>query len=174
MLKAKRNRSKQVANFTTTNDIVKAQVGTECDSFFLESLEKEVKIGPNEPIIVTKDDGSMSKIEEMKFKSKYDKYLNWVHKIKMQLNQTYSKYYWQINEEMKGSLTKDPEFEKAHQEKDVLKLKKLLKNINFNYKRSKELIKTLWQADKYFIILKQHKMDLTSYFKQFKAILCVV
>ena len=44
---------------------------------------------------------------------------------------------------MKGTLTEDPEFEKAHQEKDVLTLRKLLKNIKFNYRRSKELIKTL-------------------------------
>ena len=40
----------------------------------------------------------------------------------MQLKQTYSKYYGWIEEEMKGSLNEDPEFERAHQEKDVLKL----------------------------------------------------
>ena len=87
----------------------------------------------------------------------------------MQLKQTYSKYYGQIEEEMKGSLNEDPEFERAHQEKDVLKLRKILKNINFNYKRSEEPIKTLWQADKDFINLRQHKMDLTTYFEKFKA-----
>ena len=54
----------------------------------------------------------------------------------MQLKQTYSKYYGQIDKETKGTLTKDPEFEEAHQEKDVLTLRKLLKNINFNYRRS--------------------------------------
>jgi hypothetical protein len=46
----------------------------------------------------------------------------------------------------------------------VLTLRKLLKNINFNYRRSEEPIKTLWQADKDFINLKQQKMDLTTYF----------
>ena len=44
---------------------------------------------------------------------------------------------------MKESLTKDHEFEKVHQEKDVLKLERLLKNINFNYRRSEDPIKTL-------------------------------
>ena len=44
---------------------------------------------------------------------------------------------------MKGALIKDLEFEKAHQEKDVLTLRKLLKHINFNYRRSKEPIETL-------------------------------
>ena len=79
----------------------------------------------------------------MKCKSKCDKYLNRVHKIEIQLKQTYSKYYGQIKENMKGSLTKDPEFERAHQDKDVLTLRKLLKNINFNYRIRKEPIKTL-------------------------------
>ena len=105
----------------------------------------------------------------MKFKRKYDQYLNQIHKVKMQLKQTYSKYYGQMDEEMKGTLTEDHEFKTAHPEKDVLMLRKLLKNTNFNYRRSEEPIKTLWQATKDFIHLKQQKMDLTTYFKKFKA-----
>ena len=62
VFEAKRNRSEQVANSTTGNDIVKAQVGTECDPFILESLEKEVEIGPGEPVPATKEGGFMSKI----------------------------------------------------------------------------------------------------------------
>ena len=143
VFEAKRNRSEQVVDFTTVVNIIKAQVGTECDPFVLESLEKEVESIPEEPTAVAKEDGSMIKIEEMKFKSKYDKYLNRIHKVEMQLKQTYSKYYGQIDEEMKGTLTKDQEFEKAHQEKDVLTPRKLFKNINFNYRRSEEPIKTL-------------------------------
>ena len=56
------NRSEQVVNFTTVNDIIKVQVGTECDPFVLESLEKEVESGPEEPTAVTKEDGTMTKI----------------------------------------------------------------------------------------------------------------
>ena len=52
----------------------------------------------------------------MKSKSKYNKYLNRIHNVKMQLKQTYSKYYGQIDKEMKGTLKEDPEFKKAHQE----------------------------------------------------------
>ena len=66
----------------------------------------------------------------------------------MQLKQTYSNFYGQIDKEMKGILTKDPDSEKVHQEKDVLTLRKLLKNIHFTYRRSKEPTKTPWQADK--------------------------
>ena len=61
----------------------------------------------------------------------------------MQLKQKYSKYSGQIDEEMKGTFTKDPESEKTHQEEDVLTLRKLLNKINFNYRGSEEPIKTL-------------------------------
>ena len=155
MFEAKHNQSEQIVNFTTINDIIKAQVRTECGPFVIESLEKEVKSGPKESTIITKEDGTVTKIEEMKFRSKYAKYLNRVHKAKMQLNQTHSKYYVQINEEINGTLTKDQEIERAHQEKDLMAMRKLPRNINFNYRRSKEAIKSLWQADKDFINLKQ-------------------
>ena len=61
---------------------------------------------------------------------------------------------------MKGTLTEDPEIKKAHQEKDVMTLMKLLKNINFNYKRSDATISTPWQANKDSINLKQQKMKV--------------
>ena len=46
----------------------------------------------------------------------------------------------------------------------MLTLRKLLRNINFSYRRSKELTKTLFLADKDFIKLKKEKIDLTTYF----------
>ena len=55
---AKRNWSEHVVNFTTVDNIIKAQVGTECDQFVLKSLEKEVESGPKEPTAVTKEDGT--------------------------------------------------------------------------------------------------------------------
>ena len=61
------------------------------------------------------EDDTMTKIEEMKFRSKYDKYLNRVHKVEIQLKHTYSKYYGQTDEEMKGTLTKGLEFKRSHQ-----------------------------------------------------------
>ena len=116
VFKAKCNQPEQVANFATVDDIIKAQVGTEYDPFVVRSLEKEVDSGPKESAPVLKEDGKMTQIEGMKFKSKYNKYLNQVHQIKMQLKQTYPTYYGQIDEEMKESLNKDPELERVHQE----------------------------------------------------------
>ena len=49
IFEAKRNRSGQVANFKTVDDLIKAQVGTEYDPFVLESLEQDSKAGPPEP-----------------------------------------------------------------------------------------------------------------------------
>ena len=92
VFKAKCNQSEQVVNFATVDDIIKAHVGTECDPFVLESLDKEVRSGPEVHKAAEKSNGTMTMIEEMKFKSKYDNYLNRVHKVEMQLKQTYSKY----------------------------------------------------------------------------------
>ena len=71
---------------------------------------------------------------------------------------------------MKASLKEDDDFERAHQEKDVIKLRKLLKTINFNYKKSEEPIKTLWQANKDYINLQQNKIDVTKYFERLKSL----
>ena len=73
MFEGKHNQSEQIVNFTTVNSIIKAQVGTECDSFVPKSLENEVKSGPKEPVPNYNEDGTMSKTEEMKFKSKCNK-----------------------------------------------------------------------------------------------------
>ena len=60
VFKAKRNRSDQVANFNLGNNIIKAQVGAECDPFVLESLEKETLSLPTEPkpVYKKKEDSS--------------------------------------------------------------------------------------------------------------------
>ena len=107
VFEAKRNQPEQVANFTTVNNTTKIQVGTECDPFVLEPFEDEVKSGPEEPSPITKEEGAMTEVEEIKFKNKYDTYLNQIHKVEMQLKQKYSKYYGQIDKKMKGSITKD-------------------------------------------------------------------
>ena len=49
---AKLNRSDQVANFNAIDDLIKAQVGAECDPSILESLEKETLTLPSEPMPV--------------------------------------------------------------------------------------------------------------------------
>ena len=74
----------------------------------------------------------------------------------MQLKQVFSKYYGQVNEDMRGTLKEDDDFKCAYNAKDVIVLQKMLKAINFNYKKSKEPIKTMWQAIKDLILVKQH------------------
>ena len=67
---------------------------------------------------------------------KFDKYLNRLDKVEHQLKQIFSKYYGQINDDMKASLKEDNDFERVFNEKDVIKLRKMQKNVNFNYKKS--------------------------------------
>ena len=98
----------------------------------------------------------MSEVEKMKFKSNFDKCLTQTDKIEMQLKQVFSKYYGQVYEDMRGTLKEDDNFKRAYNKKDVIALRTMLKAINFNYKKTKEPIKTMWQATKDLILMKQH------------------
>ena len=72
-----------------------------------------------------------------------------------------------MRQRLKASLEEDPEFKKAHKTKDVLKLRNILRVVTFHYRKSEEPIKTLWKANKDFLNLCQHRMDITDYYKKF-------
>ena len=72
----------------------------------------------------------------------------------------FSKYYGQINKDMRETLKEDDNFERAYNAKDVIVLWKILKAINFNYKKREEPIKKIWQTTKDLILTKQHKKDI--------------
>ena len=61
----------------------------------------------------------------------------------MQLKQVFSKYYSQVDEDMRGTLKEDDNFEHAYNKKNVIALQTMLKAINFNYKKNKEPIKMM-------------------------------
>ena len=92
----------------------------------------------------------------------------------MQLKQVFSKYYGQVNEDMRGTLKEYDDFERAYNEKDVVVLRTMLKKVNFNYKKNKEPIKTMWQATKDLILMKQNKTDVQRYYEDFKTLNNVV
>ena len=75
----------------------------------------------------------------------------------MQLKQVFSTYYGQIDEDMRGTLKEYDDFERAYNERDVVALRIMLKKVNFIYKKNEEPIKTMWQATKDLILMKQHK-----------------
>ena len=64
----------------------------------------------------------MSDIKNMKFKSKFDKYLTRTNKIEVQLKQVFSKYFGQVDNNMRGTLKEDPDFERAYNAKDIIAL----------------------------------------------------
>ena len=111
-------------------------------------------MGPLEPAPVYKtkaadtDPDEMSEVKKMKIKSNFDKCLTRTDKIEMQLKQVFSKYYGQVDEDMRGTLREYDDFERAYNEKDVIALQIMLKAINFNYKKSEEPIKMMWHATK--------------------------
>ena len=175
VFEAKHNRSEQVANYRSVDDIIKAQIGADYDPFVLESLEKEAITLPPEPtpVFVTNADGTLSttvsEIEMVKFKSKYSKYLSRVDTIENQSKQAFSIYFGQISEEMKATLKENSDYERAFQEKDVIALRKMLKYVNFNYKKTEEPFKTLVTATKDLMNLRQNDSTLQDYYTKFEA-----
>ena len=133
VFEAKRTRSEQVDNYRTVNEIIKAQIGAESDPYDLESLEKDTLTLPSEPSPVYQEEtdsegkvvttNKISDLEKMKFKSRYEKYLRPVDTIENEAKQAYSVYYGQISDEMKASLRENPDYERAHNEKDVFALR---------------------------------------------------
>lgn len=67
------------------------------------------------------------------------------------MKQVYSLYHGQCNEDTKFSLAEDPLFKQAKKDKDLIKLYKILQNVNFSYKSSQEPILTMWNAKRAFI-----------------------
>ena len=58
---------------------------------------------------------------------------------------------------MEVSLKMDTDYESAYTKKDVIALRIMLETVNFNHKKSKEPIKTRWNATRDLINLKKHK-----------------
>ena len=79
---------------------------------------------PKEPEMATATDDKIKKMEEMKFKSKFDRWLTRTEKIEKELKQVYSKYFGQCDEDMKATLAEDVKFDAANKEKDVIALQK--------------------------------------------------
>ena len=74
----------------------------------------------------------------MKFKSKFDKYFTLTDNIEMKLEQVFSEYYGQVDEDMRGTLKEDDNFKCVYNAKVVIVLQNNLKTIHFNYEKSKE------------------------------------
>ena len=123
----------------------------------LESIEKMTTTLPDEPTFEKTTDDAKKRIAEMKFKSKFDRWLTHTENIEKELKQIYSKYFGQCDEDMKATLAEDASFDKANKEKDVITLRKILQSVNFSYRSSKEPIKTMWEAKADFIKLHQQK-----------------
>lgn len=104
----------------------------------------------------------------MKFKEKYSRWCTTCEKIETQLKQSYFKYYGQCDDDMKASLEEDAGFTDAHKTKDVLKLRIIIRTVvTFHYRKSKEPIKMMFESNKDFLNFKQHRMNVTEYYKKF-------
>ena len=82
-------------------------------------------------------------------------------------------YFGQIDNEMKATLKENPDYQRAYNEKDVFTLRKMLREVNFNYKRTEEPFKTLATAYK-DLLLRQNDSSLQEYYTRHEAMRKVV
>ena len=168
VFETKTTRSQQITNFRNVDERIRDQVGAKFDEYVLETLERMKVTLPPEPTPVTQADGTIAKIEELKFKSQYDRHLSRVERINTQLRQVYSKYIGQCDAEMKATLKEDSRFDEANKKKDVVELRKMLMSANHNYRTHEEPIKTIWTAKRDFINLRQHRNEsVQEYYERF-------
>ena len=86
-------RSTQITNFTNVDTRIRALVGQQFDPFILESIKKMAVTLPPEPTMITEADGTpISRVEEIKYGKKLDRWLTRTDKIKQQIKQVYSVY----------------------------------------------------------------------------------
>ncbi len=143
-------RSTQITNFNTVDTRIRALVGQQFDPFVLESIEKMAVTLPVEPTVVTEADGvTVSRVEEIKYGKKYDRWLTRTNKIEQQLKQVYSVYFGQCDDDIKASLAEHPDFKRVDQEKDLIQLYKILQSVNFSYRSNQEPVLTMWNAKVY-------------------------
>ena len=154
VFETKSTRSQQITNFRTVDERIKDQVGAKFDEYVLETLERMAVTLPPEPEPTTGADGTITKIEEMKFKSQYDRHLSRVERINTQLRQVYAKYLGQCDAEMKATLKEDARYDEANKSKNVVVLRKILMSANHNYRTHEEPIKTIWSAKRDFMSLR--------------------
>ena len=102
----------QIANFNTVDTRIRAIVGQSFEPQVLESIEKMTLVMPPEPTIIAEPDGSMSRVEDIKYGKKYDKWLTRTEKVEKELKQVYSIYYGQCDEDIKSSLAEDATFKR--------------------------------------------------------------
>ena len=59
------------------------------------------------------------------------------------------------------------EFKAAHRAKDVLKLRPIICGITFHFRSTEEPMKTLFNTLLEFMKFRQHRLDITAYYKKF-------
>lgn len=102
---------------------------------------------PLESTVITEANGTtISRVEEIIYGKKFDQWLTRTDKIEQQIKLVYSVYLGQCDEDIKASLAEHPDFKLADQEKNPIKLYKILQSVNFSYRSNQEPILTMWNA----------------------------
>jgi hypothetical protein len=82
--------------------------------------------------------------------------------------------YGQCDEDIESSLAEDPTFKHVNEDKDLMRLYKILQNVNFSYKSNQEPILTMWNVKRDYMNLCQQKhQSVQEYYEQLMVLLDV-
>ena len=117
-----------------TMDAIMSHVVTKYDSHVMESMETLKFVLPVSPAIVTEMDGTVKKEEEITFGKAYDRHLMKVDKIKVEMKQVFSLVLGQADNDTKHCLEEHLDWKRVNQQKDLIKMLEILRNVNFQHK----------------------------------------
>jgi len=143
----------QIASYTITMEHMNIYVGQKYDPVVLAAFKKMQDISLSEPTAVTVPDGMMTEVEKIKYSKKFDRYFVNQERIDKEKKQVYALFYGQMDKYMKTCLAEHNDWDKVHQKKDLIRLLKMLRNVNFTYRSNQEPVLSMWVAKNDFIKL---------------------
>lgn len=120
--------------------------------------------------LVTEMDGTVKKEEEIKFGKAYDRHLMKVDKIEIEMKQVFSLVLGQADDDTRHCLEEHPDWKRVNQQKDLIKMLEILRNVNFQHTSTQEPIFTMWNSIANFVRLRQAKhQSVQEYYEHFIA-----
>lgn len=143
VFEAGNNRMIQMADHAATHEAIKNYIGVTYDPHVLKSIETDALDMPPQPTLVTAG-ATATRSEELIFNKKVDRWLARCEKIELELKQVFSLYLGQCDEDIKAALTESPAWRQSNEDKDVLRLVRIINSVTFNYKSGQEPFLTMF------------------------------
>ena len=164
------NKADQVANFEDTDrELLLYLVRNKCNPLVYNSIKNGVLSLPKAPEDPKLDaDGNADALAKDKWKIEYSAYAARKTKLEDDLREAFHTYIGQCTDEMVAWLKDHKEFEAAEENQDVIALRRILKNIVFDFGPTEDPCLTYMTALKSMFNCRQRNLSPVEYYKRFK------